>query len=73
MTIFDAISVVMVEAEAAVMTWLVWCIRAFAAVVDRPVAAANADLGPAKGISGDPRAKMGFAIVMISGMSFSIN
>ena len=73
MTILDAISVVIVEAEAAVMTWLVWWIRAFAAVVESPVAAANADLGPARGISGDPRAKMGFAMEMISGISFSIN
>ena len=48
-------------------------IRALAAVVDNPVAAANADRGPAKGISGEPLLVMGFAIEMISGMSVSTN
>jgi hypothetical protein len=46
---------------------------AFAAVVLRPVAAANADLGPARGISGEPRLVMGLAMEIISGMSFSMN
>jgi hypothetical protein len=40
---------------------------------DTTVAAAKADLGPARGISGDPLDTIGFAIVIISGMSFSTN
>jgi hypothetical protein len=47
--------------------------RAFAAVVERPVAAASADLGPDRGISGLPRLMIGLAMEIISGMSFSTN
>ena len=37
-------------------------IGAFAAVVDKPVAVARADRGPARGISGEPYEVIGFAI-----------
>uniref|UniRef100_A0A6C0BGL4 Uncharacterized protein n=1 Tax=viral metagenome TaxID=1070528 RepID=A0A6C0BGL4_9ZZZZ len=36
--------------------------RAFAAVVDSPVAVARAERGPAKGISGEPYEVIGFAM-----------
>ena len=47
--------------------------RALAAVVERPVAVARAERGPANGISGEPRDEMGFAMWMISGISTSMN
>ena len=39
---------------AAVATGIIGPIKALAAVVERPVAVASAERGPAKGISGEP-------------------
>jgi hypothetical protein len=46
--------------------------RAFAAVVESPVAVASADLGPLRGISGLPLTIIGFTCETISGISISM-